>query len=70
MKTLNPILALAGAAAANGNTMFARDLLTLDRGHRDAIAIRKNSKRLAGLSPLSVAVITDRNIRITTRVQF
>lgn len=54
---LNPALVLAGAAAANGNSYLAADIMNAGRGNRDAKAMIKRNKRLRGLSCLSVAVV-------------
>lgn len=54
---LNPALVLAGAAAANGNNYLAADIMAAGRANRDAKAMIKRSKRLRGLSCLSVAVV-------------
>ena len=61
-KPLNPILALAGAASDAGLSMFARELLGVSRGNRDAKAIRKSSKRYTGFHVVSVAVVVNRRI--------
>lgn len=63
---VNPALILAGAAAANGNTYLAADIMTAGRARRDAKAMIKRTKRLAGLSPASVAVIEHNKLQRVT----
>ena len=63
---LNPALVLAGAAAANGNNYLAADIMAAGRARRDAKAMIKRSKRLTGLSPVSVAVIEHNKIQRVT----
>lgn len=60
---VNPALVLAGAAASNGNTYLAADIMAAGRSIRDAKAIKKRSKRLAGLTVTSVAVIEHNKIQ-------
>lgn len=65
MKTLNPILILAASASRAGNHCFARQLLNVERGHRDCKSIRKSITRLAGLSDLSIAFSVERSVLMT-----
>ena len=60
---VNPALILAGAAAANGNTYLAGDIMAAGRGQRDAKAIKKRNKRMSGFSCLSVAIVENRKIQ-------
>lgn len=60
---VNPALVLAGAAAANGNTQLAADIMVAGRANRDAKAMKKRSKRMAGFSCLSVAIVENRKIQ-------
>ena len=55
MTYLNPILVLAASAARSGHPSFACELLSVDRGNRDAKAIRKSITRLSGHSDLNIA---------------
>lgn len=63
MKTLNPVLALVGAASKAGNTYLARELMELSRGHRDALAIKKSSKRFSGFHLITIAKVIDDKIQ-------
>lgn len=63
MKTLNPILVLAASVADSGHSMFARELLSVSRGMRDAKAIKRSSKRFSGLHALTVARIVNDKIQ-------
>jgi len=69
-RTINPILVLAGAAAKNGNGMFAADLIRIDRGSRDCKAMRKRFKAFQGLTNCSIAAIVDSRVKHSDLVGF
>ena len=61
MRIVDPIVALAGATASQGNRLFADELLRASNGKRSIEQIVDRNRHLSGMLSVHVAQVAERN---------